>query len=169
MAGELAHYSPEDVDVLIAGMFEVKGFVDGTFINIEKDEPIFKTKVTADGQATRVAVPNPLYTVRLSLASTSESNQIFTRLITVDTLTTSAKFPLIIKDRSGGSVFFSGQSWIEGQASGTFSNGVETRQWTIKCASAVFHVGGNQERDDLTDNIVNLLIGSSPQLKNFLM
>lgn len=169
MARGLAHYSPEDVDVLLAGMFRVEGFVDGTFIHIQKDEPVYKTKVTADGIPTRVAVPNPLYTVSVSLASTSDSNQVFTRLVTVDTLTNSAKFPLIIKDRSGGSVFFSGQSWIEGQANGTYSNGIEVRQWTIKCSGAVLHLGGNYDRDELTDNILNLLVGASPQLKNFLL
>lgn len=169
MAGGLAHYSPEDVDVLIAGMFKIQGFVEGTFINIEKDESFFKTKVTSDGRATRVLVSNPLYTVKLSLASTSESNQVFTRMLTIDALTSSAKFPLIIKDRSGGSVFFSGQSWIEEQAIGTYSNGVEARQWVIKCSEAVFNIGGNENRDDITENIINLLIGASPQLRNFLL
>lgn len=169
MAEGLANYSPEDVDILVAGMFRVEGFVDGTFINIEKDEPNFRTKVTADGVATRIAVPNPLYTVRITLASTSESNQVFTRLVTIDSLTRAGKFPLMIKDRSGGSVFFSAQSWVEEQADGVFSEGIESRQWIIKCASATFHIGGNLDSDELTENILNLLIGASPQLRNFLL
>lgn len=169
MAGQIANYSPEDVDILVAGIFRMGGFVDGAFVNIEKDEPIYRTRVSSDGKATRVVIPNPLYTVRLSLASTSESNQVLTRFVTIDSLTQSGKFPLIIKDRSGGSVFFAAQCWIESQATGVYSNQVEGREWIIKCSDAVFHIGGNLDSDSLTENILNLLVGASPQLSSFLM
>lgn len=155
----LGNYSPEDVTVLFAGVSKLTGFVDGTFVNISKDEASFLTRVTSDGRPTRVHSSNPIYTVNLTLHSGSESNQILTYALKVDEETKMGKFPLIIKDKMGGTLFFSATSWIETLPSTNFSVGIEDREWIIKCSQVTFNIGGNESPSTMTEDALRTALG----------
>lgn len=157
----LGHYSPEDVTVLFSGVHQLSGFVDGTFVSISKDNPTFTVHETADGVVGRRYNKSSVYTVNLILASTSESNQVLTYAAKLDELTQMGKFPLIIKDQSGSSLFFSLTSWIETTPDADFSVDIESRSWSIKCAQATFNVGGNESPSGMGEDVLNAALGLS--------
>jgi hypothetical protein len=156
---ELMTYSPEDVTVLFGGVHTLSGFVDGTFISISKDAPSFATRVSSSGMVSRVRTPDNVYTVGITLHSSSESNQVLSYALILDESTKMAKFPLIIKDHMGSSLFFSPVSWIETRPASDFSIGIEDREWTIKCANATFNVGGNTSESSLGVDALNTSLG----------
>lgn len=153
--GDLAHYSPEDVTVLLGGIIELKGFVDGSFIDIRKDTPLFLTKETADGKVVRTHKKSDLYTVSINLTSYSDSNQALTYAALIDKATKMGKFPLIIKDQLGSSLFFALTAWIENMPDSSFAVDIESRQWVIKCADANFNIGGNYEASGALEDVLN--------------
>lgn len=165
MSTILAHYSPEDVIVLIGGFLEVEGFLEGTFISISKDVPFFTTKESSDGVVSRVANKSGLYTVNLTLMSTSESNLILTRTASLDNLTHILKFPLIIKDTLGSTLLFSTTSWVENVPTVDFTTDVSSRSWNIKCAKATMSVGGNEKTSGLVQDAISTIAGLAPNLK----
>lgn len=155
----LAHYSPEDVIVLFGGVHRLTGFVDGTFVNISKDEASFLTRVSSDGMPTRVHSSNPIYTVSLSLHSGSESNDVLSYALLLDETTKMAKFPLIVKDKLGSTLFFSLTSWIENRPTSSLSVDIEEREWIIKCYQATFNVGGNESPSSLGQDALAVGLG----------
>lgn len=144
MSDALGNYSPADVTVVVALMHTVTGFVDGSFLTISKSTPTFTAKESADGIVTRTMSNSSMYQITLSLAQSSESNTVLSWMHNLDKVSKgSAMFPLLIKDRSGSSVMFAGEAWIESIPTSTFSTGIEAREWVISCATAASHVGDN--------------------------
>ena len=140
----LANYSPEDVVFLLAGVIPLDGFADGTFISVRKSNPIFETVVSADGKVSRTQIENPLYTVTLSLSSYSSSNEFLTAISFADKKTGRGKFPLLVKDNMGTSLFYASLAWIEGAPDMTFGTDVSTRDWVFNCIGVTEIVGGNE-------------------------
>ena len=155
----LAHYSPEDVVILFGGVHKLTGFVDGTFVSVSKDEASFVTRVSADGRPTRVGSSNPIHTVTLTLHSGSESNQVLSYALLLDETTKMAKFPLIIKDKLGGSLFFSLTSWIESPPVSNYSVDIEGREWIIKCSQVSYNIGGNESPSSMTEDVLRTSLG----------
>lgn len=155
----LAHYSPERVTVLLGGAVQISGFVDGTFITVSKDSAMYSTKESADGKPTRTFKKSSIFNVSLTLASTSDSNQLLTYTSGLDTLTQMGKFPLIIKDQLGGTLLFSLTSWIESLPDSDFSTTIDGRTWEIKCSQAVFNIGGNESESGLGEDLINTGFG----------
>lgn len=164
MSTILSHYSPEDVVVLIGGFLPIEGFLEGTFIGISKDTAFFTTKESSDGVVSRVANKSGLYTVSLTLMSTSESNIILTRTAALDNITHMLKFPLIIKDTLGSTLLFSTTSWVENVPNTDFTLGVSARTWNIKCAKATLNVGGNERASGLVEDAISTIAGLAPSL-----
>lgn len=158
-------YSPEDVDVYLAGFIKISGFVDGTFISIAKDVGTFTTRESADGVVSRNHAKSSTYTVTITLASTSESNTVLTVASRLDDSTKMGMFPFIIKDRMGSTLLFSPKSWIETLPDTAFGLDVTDREWRIKCANAVLAVGGNDEASSLLEDAI---MTSGGLLGNFL-
>lgn len=152
----LAHYLPEDVVFLLGGAIPIDGFVDGTFIAIKKASSIYETVVSADGKVSRTQVENPLYSVTLSLASSSSSNEILTALSFADRKTGKAKLPLLIRDHSGTTLFYASLSWIENIPEVSFSTEVTERVWTFSCVGATQVIGGNSNTVELNDTLLTL-------------
>lgn len=140
----LAHYSPEDVVFLLGGVIPIDGFADGTFVSIRKSNPIFETVVSSDGKVSRTQIENPLYTVTLSLSSVAAHNELLTAIAFADKKTGRAKFPLLIKDTLGTSMFYASLAWIEGTPDMSFGTDVTTRDWVFNCIGVTEVVGGNE-------------------------
>lgn len=155
-------YSPESVNVLVAGFVDIKGFVDGTFIDVTKDEAPFKSVRTADGTIGRMHNNSSVYTITLTLHSGSTSNDLLTKLWQLDELSQMGKFPLLIKDHSGSDLLFSTESWIEGIPSLVKSGSVDSRVWVIKSANAQINIGNNSEPSGLVNDIINIATSALP-------
>lgn len=155
----LSHYSPEDVIVTIAGLVTIEGFINGSFIKIAKGDPVFEAQQSVDGQVSRVMHNASLYTVSLTLMNTSKSNAALTRLFQVDKATGRGKFPLYIKDSLGGSLFFSGTSWIQGLPDVSYGVEITEREWTLQCADVSTVIGGNQSPSSAISDVFNIITG----------
>lgn len=161
-------YTPESVDVLIAGVIPVKGFVDGTFIDVTKDVVPFSSIRTADGTVARLYNNDQTYTITITLHCGSETNDLLTKLWQLDEITQRGKFPLLIKDHSGSDLLFSTTTWIEGIPSMVKSNGVDSRAWILRSSQAVINIGSNGEPSELLEDIINIATSSLPALEGIL-
>ena len=163
----IASYCPDIVDVLVAGIIKVEGFVDGTFVQIDKDEMPYSSIRMPDGTIARKHNNSQTYTLTITLHSAAEANNLFTKLWQLDELTQMGKFPIMVKDQSGSDLLFSTESWIEGIPSLTKSNAIDSRVWVIKSAYAVINIGGNESESALLQDITNIAASALPGLGLF--
>ena len=163
----LFNYCPESVNCLIAGFIPIEGYVDGTFISVDKDEMPYSSVRLPDGTIARKYNNSQTYTITITLHNGAETNNLLTKMWQIDELTDRGKFPLLIKDQSGSDLLFSTESWIEGIPSLTKSNAIDSRVWVIKSAYAVINIGGNESPSDLINDIVNIASSALPGLGLF--
>lgn len=163
----LFNYCPESVQCLIAGFIPIEGFVDGTFISVDKDEMPYSSVRMPDGTIARKYNNSQTYTITITLHNGAETNNLLTKMWQVDEITQRGKFPLLIKDQSGSDLLFSTESWIEGIPSLTKSNAIDSRVWVIKSAYAVINIGGNEEVSSLLNDITNIAVSALPGLGLF--
>ena len=103
-------YDPKQVIVTIGGV-PMSGFSDGTFLEIDRNEPTWNTVVGADGLVTRGKTNNFSGTLTLTLKQSSPSNDVLSGFMAVDEATNRGVFPLLVKDLAGNSIYFSAQAW----------------------------------------------------------
>lgn len=161
------NYCPESVNCLIGGIIPVEGFVDGTFISVDKDEMPYSSVRMPDGTIARKKNNSQTYTITITLHNGAETNNLLTKMWQLDELTDRGKFPLLIKDQSGSDLLFSTESWIEGIPSMAKSNAIDSRVWVIKSAYAVINIGGNEEESSLLQDITNIAASALPGLGLF--
>ncbi len=161
----LFSYIPEAVSCLVAGMIPIEGYVDGTFITIDKDEVPFTSVRMPDGTIARRYNNSQTYTITITLHNGAETNNLLTKLWQLDEITQRGKFPLLIKDNSGSDLFFSTESWIESTPQMAKSNAIDARVWTIRSAFAVINFGGNEDQSSIINDIVNMAVSALPGLK----
>lgn len=161
-------YSPEDVQILVAGIYAITGYVEGTFISIKKDVQPFTTSRTADGKLNRTQREDKGYTLEISIAQSSTSNDVLNKLLEIDQVTGLGQFPIFIKDGNGSSLFFTSQAFISSVPDVEFSNSISTRTWTIQCEDGFLNVGGNDGKSGVLEDALNLLTSSTPFLKSVL-
>jgi hypothetical protein len=135
-------YDPASVVCTIGGV-PISGFSEGTFIEIDRDEPTWNKVVGADGLVTRGKTNNFSGTLTLTLKQSSPSNDVLSGFMAVDEATNTGVFPMLIKDLSGNSIYFSESSWVTQYANSTFGKDISDRQWIISCAQLDAFVGSN--------------------------
>jgi hypothetical protein len=158
----LAHYSPEDVIILVAGAVSITGVAEGTFISISKEDAPFTTKISADGIVSRKHTNSQVYNVTLTLHSASSSNDILTKLWLIDEATQRGKFPLLIKDPLGTSLFYSDVGWVSKTPQLDFGDKISNREWTITCTQVDINFGGNENSDLLFQDLLSTQLGRIP-------
>lgn len=153
----LASYSPEDVNINIAGVITVSGLSQDTFVQISKDQQNFITKVSSDGVVSRTHTGGRTYNLSLTLHSASESNKALTYLALADDVSKRAKFPVFVKDTLGSTLLFAPTAWIEQIPDTSFAADITDRAWVIKCANATLNVGGNSEASGRGEDTMSIL------------
>lgn len=152
----LALYSPEDVIILLGGIYRIEGLQEGSFISIQKDEPLYETKVTTDGRVSRSHRNSPVYTITVTTMSTAEVNNIFSAWTAIDGMLYSAIVPLFIKDAHGTSLFYSPACWVEKKPEQDFDIDITSRSWEIKCVGGFDNIGGNYQGGVVDADIASL-------------
>lgn len=135
-------YDASEVIVSIGGV-PMSGYTDGTFVEVARNEPTWTMVVGADGLVTRAKTNNFSGTLTLTLKQSSPSNDALSGFLQVDELTNAGVIPILIKDLSGNSIYFSAQGWISQYANSTFGKEVSDRAWTISLADVDIFVGSN--------------------------
>ena len=135
-------YDPSEVIISIAGV-PMEGFTDGTFCEIVRNEPTWNMVVGADGIVTRGKTNNFSGTMTLTFKQSSPSNDVLSAFLNLDELTNTQVLPILVKDLSGNSTYFSAQGWVSQFAASTFAKDISDRAWTISLADTTFFVGSN--------------------------
>lgn len=152
----LATYSPEDVIILLGGVYRIEGLAEGSFISIAKNELAYKTTATSDGRVSRTKGEDPTHTVKITLSSFADSNLVFTAMVEADGLLHSAVIPFFMKDALGTTTFYAPMCWIEQVSDVTLADGITGREWTLRTAGGVLAVGGNESGSLVDTNLAAL-------------
>jgi hypothetical protein len=142
MADTVKTYDPKAVICTFGGI-ALQGFANGTFLVAQRDEDLFTKSVGADGSVERAKSNNKAGNCVFTLQQTSPSNDVLSGFALADELRNEGVKPLLIKDLSGRTLLFAASAWIRKTANASFGKEVETREWTIDCASMDMFVGGN--------------------------
>jgi hypothetical protein len=158
----LALYSPEDVIILLGGVYQIDGLHEGTFLSISKDEPQYKTFVSTDGSVSRLHVAHPLHTVSITTSSIADINNTLSMLAATDSKLFGVIIPLMIRDTSGTTLFYAQDCWIEEIPTMSLGDSVESREWVFKAVDASSVIGGNGDSGEITqtDRVLGI-IGSN--------
>lgn len=165
---DIFNYCPDKVTMIVAGLFTVEGFVNGTFIDISKDVMPFTSTRTPDGTVARMYNNDQTYTITITLTNGASFNSILTKLWQVDEITQRGKFPVLVKDQSGEDLFFSSTTWIEQLPSMTKSVSVDSRVWVLRSSQAVISYGGNESVSSIMNDLFNAAISAVPILEGTL-
>jgi hypothetical protein len=162
------NYRPDDVICLLGGILQVEGFVEGTFISINKDMMPFTSIKTADGQMGRLYQNDQTYTIVLTLHAGSTSNDVLTKFWQLDEISQRGKFPLLFKDPSGSDLFFSTNTWVEQLPTLSKSASIDQRVWVLRSSQAVINIGSNSDEASILQDLLNLAIGALPSLEGII-
>lgn len=164
----LGTYSPEDFVIIISNeemTHQVSGYIDGTFIDIERQVAASVGVVGADLTAGRVIRNNRYSIITLSLMQTSQSIDVLNHLLEKDTIKRNDEglFSILIKDTLGRSVWYSDQAFIGIDGNASFSTDLEGRDWVIECFNLQSTQGGNARFDADTVAAIEALGGTVAQ------
>lgn len=136
-------YSPKDISVIVAGTI-ITGFAEDSFLSVERASDAFTKVVGADGEVARTASADRSGMITLTLIQTSASNDILSALQLADEISLAGKFPVMVKDNLGTSLYISGTAWIQKVSDAEYGAEIGDREWVIECADLSLLVGGNQ-------------------------
>jgi hypothetical protein len=136
-------YDPDQVLFLFATV-PIKGYADGTFINIEAQER-FVTKVGADGVVTRTKTNSKVDRITISLMPGSDSNDVLSavHILDLDSANGAGVAPLAIKDLSGRFLYMSPEAWIVQPPNVEFAKEPGQRDWIFEAVDATRFDGGS--------------------------
>ena len=137
-------YDPKSVVITVGGV-PMSGFADGTFLEITRDDAAFTKVVGADGTTTRVKSNNTGGSMTITLKQSSPSNDVLSAFAQADELTNTGVVPILVKDLSGNSIYFSATGWIQKYPDSVFANEINNRAWVLDLADVDMFVGSNGE------------------------
>lgn len=136
MPPQVYTYDPAEVNLFVSG-FHIRGFEQGTFVEIERDQSVWNDASGVDGERARWLSLNPFSTLTLTLRASSRSNLTLAVLKETDALTQKLPFPVALEEPTGFAV--SAQGWIQSDPTLSFSGtGPGARVWVIRMTKTVF-------------------------------
>ncbi len=152
---EVATYSPTDVQLVISG-YVIQGWNN---ISISRSTPEYKLIRGIRGKHTRARSQDTSCSLVVSLSQASPTNDVFSMILDTDRTTGNGRLKIILKDASGSSRFESSEAYITGYPTSSYSDGFESREWTIFCQESNFFVGGNSNPPTETVKTLFKLLG----------
>lgn len=140
MSYEINDYTPAEVTLTFGG-YRVEGWDQ---ISIERSSPVFRQIKGIRGKHTRVREFDSSATITFGVLQTSSTNDYLSEILRRDEEWGTGRLSILLKDKSGNSVFSSEEGYIVGYPKADFGEEIVFRPWTIFCQSTVdFTVGGN--------------------------
>lgn len=138
----MATYASNLVQLIFKGV-PITGFMDDSFLDVERNADSFALLVGADGEVARAAQADKSGKITFRLLQTSASNDFLSAALVVDEATNANQGPVMVKDGSGRSVGASSEAWIVKPAKKVYAKGIEGREWVIECGKLIVNVAGN--------------------------
>jgi len=123
-------WSPSDCSVIVNG-YRLSGFVDGSFVTVERMSDRATMKEGVDGVVTRSLNPSKASTITIRLQQRSMSNSVLAALERAGTV-----FPFLFMDTVNGERIAAGQAWISKVPSLDFAKESGDREWTLQTSGA---------------------------------
>lgn len=139
---DFKNYDPARVVVTFAGI-PIRGYAEGTFVSLERDEDSFEKSVGAQGDVTRVRKRNRAGRATITLQQASPTNDELSARVLLDEQTGAGYGPLMVKDLNGTTLASAAVAWLVRPSSVSFADSAEGREWMIDCAELTLTVGGS--------------------------
>lgn len=137
---DISTYSPEAVIFTLGG----STLTGWNSISITRDSDQFTVIKGIRGKHTRSKNYDNSATIVLDLPMSSEWNYILSQIVNQDTVSSTGRCEILIKDNSGRSLFKTTQAYVRKFADVTFDMTISSRIWTIQCLDVdVYTVGGS--------------------------
>lgn len=136
-------YDPKK-NIIIYGGRQLTGFAEDDMITIKPLGDGMQIYSGADGEVGRSVDPNRTFEVKVSLATSSKSNDYLSECYNKDRHTGSYMLPLTIKDLSGSTLFFAKQAWVQNFPESKRGRKIDNQGWTFNTGQVNDPViGGN--------------------------
>lgn len=136
-------YDPKK-NIIIYGGRQLTGFAEDDMITIKPLGDGMHIHSGADGEVGRSVDPNRTFEVKVSLATSSKSNDYLSECYNKDRRTGSYMLPLTIKDLSGSTLFFAKQAWVQNFPESKRGRNIDNQDWTFNTGQVNDPViGGN--------------------------
>lgn len=136
-------YDPKK-NIIIYGGRQLTGFAENDMITIKPLGDGMQIYSGADGEVGRSVDPNRTFEVKVSLATSSKSNDYLSECYNKDRRTGSYMLPLTIKDLSGSTLFFAKQAWVQNFPESKRGRKIDNQDWTFNTGQVNDPViGGN--------------------------
>jgi hypothetical protein len=136
-------YDPKK-NIIIYGGRQLTGFAEDDMITINPLGDGMQIYSGADGEVGRSVDPNRTFEVKVSLATSSKSNDYLSECYNKDRRTGSYMLPLTIKDLSGSTLFFAKQAWVQNFPESKRGRKIDNQDWTFNTGQVNDPViGGN--------------------------
>lgn len=136
-------YDPKK-NIIIYGGRQLTGFAEDDMITIKPLGDGMQIHSGADGEVGRSVDPNRTFEVKVSLATSSKSNDYLSECYNKDRRTGSYMLPLTIKDLSGSTLFFAKQAWVQNFPESKRGRKIDNQDWTFNTGQVNDPViGGN--------------------------
>lgn len=136
-------YDPKK-NIIIYGGRQLTGFAEDDMITIKPLGDGMQIHSGADGEVGRSVDPNRTFEVKVSLATSSKSNDYLSECYNKDRRTGSYMLPLTIKDLSGSTLFFAKQAWVQNFPESKRGRNIDNQDWTFNTGQVNDPViGGN--------------------------
>lgn len=135
-------FDPAQLTATINGHL-LGGFMDGTFMTIERKEDSWTPHVGADGEYARVRNRNKSGTIKFTLMQTSSSNDFLSSLLAIDEATGAGTGAAQVRDLLGRTVAAGADCYVLKPASVQYGKDMQGREWTIEVPQLDLFIGGN--------------------------
>lgn len=137
-----AQYDPQKLGISFMGS-PIVGFDDGTFLEVERNEPAWKLTVGAGGESVRVRNQNNSAKIRFTLLATSPSNDMLSGAAEADRLTGTGIGTFMAKDILGRTLVLAPNTWVEKRAPIKYGKEHEPRVWELETDDVDDFIGGS--------------------------
>lgn len=134
-------YDPAQVSLVVGGNI-ISGFMDGTFIQVTRDEDTWTLLTGSDGEVARARNHNRAGKIVVTLMQTSPANDILSALHQRDYLTGIPAGATRIADGLGNTVLGGDEAYVLKPADVGFGKELEAREWTIVVPKLDGLIGG---------------------------
>lgn len=142
MSGVTTTYDPAKIFLTFLGA-HVSGYMDGTFLTVERDEDAFNLKVGADGEKARARNNNRAGKVVVTLMQSSPSNSVLSAFAVLDEQIGTSIGPLSVTDALGTTQCSCADAYIGKVAKIERGKEVLGTEWTIVCPELITYPGSD--------------------------
>lgn len=152
-------YSPEEIDLIIAG-YKVVGW---NSIAVSRTTDSFTMVRGIRGKNTRTRSKDSSAVIFIDVQRTSPVNTAFSEVLRQDIMYGTGRLEVMIKDNLGQTLLTSNEAFIDKYPDDAFTVELNNRRWSISCLTTTeWKLGGNESaQESLFNNLTNSITSSA--------